>query len=278
LLQFAQSDHTAAHQTLEKSLSIWQELDNKWWSAFVLGFLGLTIRAHDQEAAARFFRESLDLAKATNEKWILAFSLWNIGENELYLKNLPEAERLLGECLQLGQALGDQMLQNEALRALGEIFEAKQEYGRAVELYKESLSIVQELQDITNISVLYFNVGRALQLAGDNQSAAGYFREALLQSQKLGKKSGVLRALAGLGAVAAATEEAERAVYLLTASQSLFTKSGSSFPATRSVSLWLTRHLDAARTRLGEERFNRVSAQAETMTFNQVVKYALDGS
>ncbi len=273
LLQFAQSDHPSAHRILAESLSIWQELDNKWWSAFVLGFMGLTIRAHDREAAARFFKESLKLAKETNEKWILAFSLWNIGENELYLKNLSEAQRLLDQCLELSQALGDRMLQNEALRALGEISEAGQEYTHAVDLYKESLSIVQELHDITNISVLYFNVGRALQLAGDNENAANYFREALVQSQRLGKKSGVLRALAGLGVVAAANGEAERAVYLLTTSQLLLAKLGLSLPANQSA--WLARHLEVARAQLGEEQFEKVAAQAQTMTLDQAVKYAL---
>ncbi len=275
LLQFAQSNHSSAHRILAESLSIWQELDNKWWSAFVLGFMGLTIRAHDREAAARFFKESLKLAKETNEKWILAFSLWNIGENELYLKNLLEAQRLLDQCLELSQDLGDRMLQNEALRALGEIAEAKQEYTRAVELYKESLAIVQELHDITNISVLYFNVGRALQLAGETEMAANYFRDALLQSQQLGKKSGVLRALAGLGVVAAARGEPERAVYLLTASQSFSTKSGSNFPPNQSASLWLTRHLESARAQLGEQQFTRVVAEAQTMTLNQAMNYAL---
>jgi tetratricopeptide (TPR) repeat protein len=169
------------------------------------------------------------------------------------------------------------MLQNEALRALGEISEAKQEYRRAVELYKESLSIVQELHDITNISVLYFNVGRALQLAGDNEKAANFFRDALLQSQQLGKKSGVLRALAGLGVVAAANGEAERAVHLLTASQSRFTQSGSSFPLNQFASLWLTRHLESAQAQLGEEQFANVALHAQAMTLNEVVKYALDG-
>ena len=39
--------------------SICQELENKWWSAFVLEFMGLTIRAQDRDAAARCFKEIL---------------------------------------------------------------------------------------------------------------------------------------------------------------------------------------------------------------------------
>ena len=276
LLQFAQSNYSAARTNLESSLSIWQELGDKWWSAFVLGFLGLVQRPRDPQAASHSLEKSLKLATETGEDWILAFALWNSGENALYLKNTSDAEAMLNQSLELGQALGDRMLQNEALRALGEIYEAKQEYGQAVNLYKESLAIVQELRDITNVSHLYFNVGRALQLAGDNQEAKRYFLDALHQSRQLGKKVGEVRALAGLGVIAAAEGQAERAISLITASQSLIAKLGLSFPSTHSA--WLDRHLEAARAQLGEEKFAAAAAQAQAMSLDQAVKYALDGA
>jgi predicted ATPase/class 3 adenylate cyclase/DNA-binding XRE family transcriptional regulator len=275
LLHFAQSNHSAAGTSLAKSLSIWQELGEKWWSAFVLGFLGLSQRPHDQEAASHSFDESLRLASETGEDWLLGFALWNSGENALYLKNLPQAESKLHQSLEVGQTLGDRMLQNEALRALGELYETKQEYGKAVNLYRESLGIVQELHDITNVSLLYFNVGRALQLAGDNQQAKEYFLEALHQSRQLGKKAGEVRALAGLGVIAAAEGEAERAVTLLIASRSLFTKLGLSFPSTQSG--WLDHYLEAARAQVGEEKFAALSAQAQMMILEQIAIYALGG-
>jgi predicted ATPase/class 3 adenylate cyclase/DNA-binding XRE family transcriptional regulator len=274
LLQFAQSNYSAARTNLENSLSIWQELGDKWWSAFVLGFLGLVQRPRDQQAASHSLEESLRLATDTGEDWILAFALWNSGENALHLKNLSRAESMLNQSLGLGQALGDRMLQNEALRALGEVHEAKQEYGQAVDLYRESLAIVQELRDITNVSHLYFNVGRALQLAGDNQQAKEYFLDALNQSRRLGKKAGEVRALAGLGVVAAAEGKAERAVTLLTASQSLFAKLGSSFPSTQSA--WLDRHLEAARTELDEKQLVGLSSRAQAMPLSEVVQYVLE--
>jgi tetratricopeptide (TPR) repeat protein len=274
LLQFAQSNYSAARTNLENSLSIWQELGDKWWSAFVLGFVGLTQRPRDQKSASHSFEESLRLAKETGEDWILAFALWNSGENALYLKNLSDAEAMLNQSLEFGQALGDRMLQNEALRALGEVYEAKQEYGHAVNLYRESLAIVQELRDITNVSHLYFNVGRALQLAGDSENAKHYFLEALRQSRQLGKKVGEVRALAGLGVVASVEREAEQAVTLLTASRSLLAKLGLNFPSTQSA--WLDRHLEAARAQLGEEKFAAMSRQAQMMSLDQAVKYALE--
>ena len=275
LLHFAQSNYSAARTNLENSLSIWQELGDKWWSAFVLGFLGLTQRPRDQKTASDSFEASLRLATETGEEWILAFALWNSGENALYLKNLSDAEAMLNHSLEIGQTLGDRMLQNEALRALGEIYEARQEYEKAVDLYRESLAIVQELRDITNVSHLYFNVGRALQLAGDNVEARRYFLDALDQSRQLGKKTGEVRALAGLGVVAYAQGQAERAAILLMASRSLLAKLGLNFPSTQSA--WLDRHWEAACATLGEEKFAVAVAQAEKMSLDQTVNYALEG-
>jgi tetratricopeptide (TPR) repeat protein len=274
LLHFAQSNHSAAATSLAKSLSIWQELGEKWWSAFVLGFLGLSQRPHDQQSATHSFGESLRLASEIGEDWLLAFALWNSGENALYIQNLARAESMLNQSLELGQALGDRMLQNEALRALGELYETKQEYEKAVDLYRESLGIVQELRDITNVSHLYFNVGRALQLAGENQEAKRYLLDALRQSRQLGKKAGEVRALAGLGVIASAEGEAERAVTLLTASRSLFTKLGLSFPSNQSA--WLDRHVGQARAQLGEGRYAVVAAQAGKMSLEQAVSYVLE--
>jgi predicted ATPase/class 3 adenylate cyclase/DNA-binding XRE family transcriptional regulator len=273
LLHFAQSDYSAATASLKKSLAIWQELGDPWWSAFVLGFLGLAQRPQDLQTASHSFEESLRLATETGEDWILAFALWNSGENALYKHSLADAESMLDQSLALGQALGDRMLQNEALRALGEVHEAKQEYGKAVHLYSESLAIVQELRDITNVSHLYFNVGRALQLAGDNAGAKRYFLDALRQSRQLGKKAGEVRALAGLGVVAAADGDAERAVTLLMASRVLFAKLGLNFPSTQSA--WLERHLESARVQLGEEKFAAIAKQAQPISLDQAVQFAL---
>ena len=271
LLQFSQSDHPAAQAALEKSLAIWQELDATWWSAFVLDFLGLTMRRQNREAG-HLFQESLRLAQATNDEWLLAFSLWHLGENELHLKKLFEAKRLLDESLTISRTLGDKMLQNEALRALGEISEAEQDYRRAIDLYKESLAIIQELHDVTNISVLYFNVGRASQLAGENKKAEGYFMDALLWSRRLGKKEGVLRALAGLGVVAEARGEAERALRLLIASQALYANLGFNFPPNQSA--WLQRHLESARAQLNAEQFAAAWAEGKKMTLDLALKMA----
>jgi tetratricopeptide (TPR) repeat protein len=277
LLNFEQSDYAAAKGALEKSLVVWRQLEDKWWSAFVLDFLGLIVRARDEAAASAMFRESVELATATDEKWILAFSLWNMGENELHQKNLPEARRLLEKCLKQIEALGDRLLQNEVLRALGEIAEAEQDYAQAVSLYEQSLVIIREFRDTTNISVLHYDLGRASQLKGDNDRAASHFKEAMQWSQRVGKRAGTLRAIAGLGVVSAALGDAHKAVCLLVQviSKNATLGISSSFNPPPHQSGWLERHLAMARQKLGEEGFASAKAEGQTMTLDRAVKYAL---
>ena len=218
----------------------------------------------------------------SNEKWILAFSLWNAGENELFEKNLTEARQLLEKSLQLLRVHGDQLMQIEVLRALGETAEAEQNYPRAVGLYEESLNIVREFGDTTNTSVLHYDVlhydlGRATQLTGDNDSAIYHFTEAIEWSLQLGKRPGVFRAMAGLGVVAAANGQPRRAVCLLAASESQLARLGTNslFNPQYHQSVWLDGCLRSARAQLGEESFALASAEGQTVTLEQAVSYAL---
>jgi tetratricopeptide (TPR) repeat protein len=180
---------------------------------------------------------------------------------------------LLAESLEISRKIDNKMLQNEVLRALGEISEAKQDYGRAVDLCKESLAIIQELHDVTNISVLYFNIGRASQLAGENRKAKDYFMDALQWSRRLGKQEGILRALGGLGVVAAVHDDAQCAVRLLIASQALYTNLGFKFPPNQFA--WFAHHLKAARAQLDEEQFAAALAEGKKMTLEQALDLAL---
>jgi predicted ATPase/class 3 adenylate cyclase/DNA-binding XRE family transcriptional regulator len=277
LFKFLQSDYPAAKALLNQSLGLWKEIGNPWWCAFILAFLGQSLRVSDRQTANELFTESLNFAKETHDSWILAFSLWINGENELYRKNLPEASRLLEESLQLSRSLEDRMLQNEVLRALGGIAESKQEYGSAVDLYEQSLAINRELGDTTTISLLHYDLGRAYQLTGKNEEAARHFMEAVKWSHRLGKKAGTLRALAGLGVVAAARGQARRAICLLVASNLLIAnlELSYSFTPNNYQSAWVERSLAAARHQLGEDQYEAARVKGESMTLDQAIIYSL---
>jgi predicted ATPase len=277
LFQFVQSNYSVASAAFDDSIALWREVGDPWWCAFVLAFRGLIMRTKDRQSADALFSESLAFAKQAGEKWIVAFALWNIGENELYAKNLPQARRILQESLELSQAIGDQLLQIEVLRVLGGTAEAEGDYPGAMRLYGESLAIIERFGDTTNISVLHYDLGRAAQLAGDNDTAVHQFTESIHWSVRLGKKPGILRAIAGLGVVAAARGQARRAVALLAASHSRLAELGTNFifNAQNPQSIWLNGYLAAMHSQLDEEAFRAASAEGQAMTLEQLVELAL---
>jgi predicted ATPase/transcriptional regulator with XRE-family HTH domain len=282
LFHFLQSDYSSARMAFDESLSIWRELGETWWCAFILPFLGLIFRTRDPQMAHSLFQESLALSRTNNETWMLAFSLWNFGENELYEKNLPEAQKALEESLQCLRDYGDQLMQIEVLRALGETAEAAQDYPRAVRLYEESLEMVRKTQEPMNATVLHFDVlhydlGRATQLIGDNDSAVYHFTEAIQWSLQIGKKPGILRAVAGLGVVAAARGQTRRAICLLAASESQLGRLGTNslFNPQYHQSVWFDGYIKSAKSELGEQGFASASAEGQGMTLEQTVNYAL---
>lgn len=278
LLNYLQSDYPTARVRLHESLGLWKELGDPWWSAFTLAFIGQSMRGQDQKEASEFFNESLRLAKDTHENWIIAYALWNSGEHELRMKNFTGANQQLEESLQLSRSLEDRMLENEVLRALGGIAESKHEYSSAVSLYQESLRLVRELGDTTTISTLHYDLGRVLQLTGNNEEATRNFIEAAKWSHRLGKKAGMLRAITGLGVVAAARGQAKRAIKLLTASNQLFVKLGINYSSSTDFdqSAWAEGYLAAARKQSGEEQFEASRLEGEAMTLDEAIIYALN--
>jgi len=83
----------------------------------------------------------------------------------------------------------------------------------------------------------------------------------------------VLRAVAGLGVVAAASGDAQRAVYLLMASQTLYANLGFTSPPNQSA--WLQPHLESAHAQLDEEQFAAAWAEGKKITLEQALDLAL---
>lgn len=275
LLRFEQSHHAAAQAPLEQSLAIWRSLGEKWWCALVLAFLGRTVQAEDAKRGIELVQQSLELALETEENWIIALALWNWGETALNQMDLAAARNALEKSLKLSEVLGDKMLRKEVLRSLGDLTMVEEDYARAVVLYEQSLMLVRELGDTISIARLHYNLGRASQLAGDNEQAARHFMDMVFWSRRLGKKASLVAALAGLAVVASARGEARRAVQLFSATQVNYTRLGLSLSTIPDQLAWYERHLESARSALGQAESGAAWAQGQALTLDEAVSYAL---
>jgi hypothetical protein len=131
------------------------------------------------------------------------------------------------------------------------------------------------MDEVTNLE---FNMGRVLQVSGNNDQAAHLFTDTLQESVRSGKKSTLIEALAGLGIVAQARGDPGRAVRLLQASESLFDDLNRRIFIDPMERAWSERHLAAARAQLGDERFLAMRKEGREMTLEQVIQYALEGT
>ena len=146
--------------------------------------------------------------------------------------------------------------------------------GRAT--LRESLSLFQEGKDKQGSAYVLDELARGAYLAGDFQGAAHHYAEALPVLLELGDKATIVVELAGLAGVAAALGRYLRAARLCGAMTNLCAKHGISLPPHHRVPS--EQAADRARAYLGEAAFLSAWASGESLSLEQAVAYALEGS
>src|SRR5690606_27308300 len=88
----------------------------------------------DPAAAEPLFTESLRMATALNDAWLIGGNLWGLGTAALRLGQVERAEGMLAECLTEAQDLGNPLALASTIEILGELEWARGNPGRATEL------------------------------------------------------------------------------------------------------------------------------------------------
>ena len=123
-----------------------------------------------------------------------------------------------GEALRLRRAVGDRRFESASLMNLGSVAEAQGDWSGAETLYRQSLALYRELQDLPGIASTLSNLGRLQSRSGHLTAASENLAEALSVQQELGhreKEAETLEFLADLnriqGEVTAAEDSLSRA-------------------------------------------------------------------
>ncbi|MEO0270781.1 MAG: tetratricopeptide repeat protein [candidate division WOR-3 bacterium] len=96
--------------------------------------------------------------------------------------------------------------------ALGTIFWSKGEYDRAIEFYKKSLRIFEEIGDKLWIGVAYNNLGNIYQNKGEYENAIEFYQRSLKICEEIGNTHGIGAAYNNLGGVYFYKGEYDRAI------------------------------------------------------------------
>jgi predicted ATPase/class 3 adenylate cyclase len=241
----------------------------------LLAFLGwVAWQREEHDKATELFEEGLALSREMNDTWWLANSLSNLATVSHSQGDSERATELYEESMDLFREQGDKQSLTYCLTNLAMVACSQGDLRRAAQLTEESVALQRELGARGDVALGLCNLGWIALLQDDLGRAADLYRESLSLSWEIGLNPLVQSALEGFACLAGAKGEAERAVRLWGAAQTLHEIKGilrdTDFLDEADV------RISAVRSGMGEEVWEEAWRKGRTMTLDEAVSYALE--
>jgi predicted ATPase len=272
-LAWIEGDYQAASPRTEESLSIARELGDKRAIGYAEELLGLVRMGQHNDAAARpLLEESRTLFKELGDVWYEAMVLYYLGMATYFSGDRAGTRAHYEESLRLFQEQGDVFgvtLLVSALEVVG-LPQGDEETARS--LYEQRLPLLRASKDRGRLGMILISVGESwLHQYGDKQQSKMLYKQGLnlwQDMQRVEQGIGIVRGLAGLGEVAAAQGQAERAGRLFGAADRLL-------PVASNYRDDVNRRVAEARAHLDAAAFTTGWTAGQAMTVEQAATSAL---
>ncbi|MCL4860640.1 MAG: tetratricopeptide repeat protein, partial [Caldilineaceae bacterium] len=266
---------TEAIAQFEESLSLFRALGDQAKVATVLVSLVhvMGLQATGQTLVRSYLQESLAIFRRLNRAEDVAFALSRQSEWETLLGDYGAAIDSLTEALALLRGLGAKRGVAWALEALGDVERLNGTWASARTHLSEALSLFQELGDKDGIMITLHHLAQLERVEGNLADAVDGYRQSLALCQTLDNKHMTARCLAGLGGVALARGQNERAAQLLSAAQTLFDALPPFLPPGDQAEY--TQMIQAARSGLSAGDFAHAWNTGAALTTEQAVAFAV---
>lgn len=313
-LAWVQGDGTAAEPLFQESLRLRRLLGDRGAIAGTLNNLGLLAWSRQElDEARRFHVESLAIRREQGIPAGIASSLQNLGVVDWDRGDYASARASFEEALTLCRAGGDRVGEGHALNNLGNIALALSDFVPAEQWYTESLALKRDLGYAPGIAATLSNLGVTALYQGKYREAEEYFEEALALYREIESPDGVATQLCNLGQIATERGEWDRAHSFLSESLTLRLESDTPLEITLSLEGFVQWHMAsgnadraacllgaaaarraesrtplypserasldraaaAARSSLGDERFEKRFLEGQNMPHADIVALAL---
>lgn len=274
-LSTAQGDFPAAEQFLEKSLSWYEGLGDRWGIAASLNALGISRRDRgDYVAAQRYLERSLACWRTLPDHLATARCLHNLANVVRVRGDYARAQRTLREATEIFEEIGDRSGAAWSLNQQGDLAREQGHADVARDLYQRALSSFRQAGDPWGSARSLSDLGYIQCEQGDYESAHAAYREALEMFAHLSSKRGMARALEGFACLAAARGEAKRALTLASAAAHLRRRISAPLPQAEQPKL--DHNVSSAWKVLGEEGGKAAWAKGAAMSIDSAVRYSLE--
>ncbi|HLK58928.1 MAG TPA: tetratricopeptide repeat protein, partial [Chthonomonadaceae bacterium] len=235
--------------------------------------LGWTLRNSDPERASQVLESSYELAKSTQDAWLIGATAIPWGGYLLFQGRFTEAVGVLNAGMDYARRAGDRWLIGNTLFYLGIARAQTQDTEGMKETLRESLLIHRELGDRNSIAVVLNSLGMMAIRQGDFAAARTYLRECLILHQALSNRA-CIGTLSRWGVLAAASGQPTRAATLFGAFEALSRAESVEMPPPALAMIADT--LAQTRSALESSAFEAAYQAGSHLLLSDAVSYALE--
>lgn len=274
-LTTAQGDYPAAQHFLEHSLSLYEELGDRWGRGASLNALAVSARDRgDYPSAQMNFERSLECWRALSDRLATARCLHNLANVVQVRGDYSAAQSALREATSLFEELGDRSGAAWSINQQGDIAREQGDMAVAREFYQQALLAFREAGDRWGSARSLADLGHVCREQGDYEAARAAYSEALKIFAELEHRRGMARTLEGCACLALSRGDAARALTLAAAAAHL--RRVISAPLPQAEQTKLDQALLPAWESLGAPEARDAWAAGSGMSVGKAIEYSLD--
>lgn len=274
LTRWGDSDLNISESYFNQSLMIYQRQEDTWgsaWNLFLLG--GVAIGRAQNETALSLLQQSLELFQELGDPWGIGRVSQFLGELYIKQENYKKALFYFNQHLLNDEKLHFMDGVSIASANLGDLYRFQGEYTQAEQYYNKSLTINRDYGMKADLAGNLYNLGLLALQQDDYPEALHYFNEFFETARTINGQKNAPELFIGLAAVAAGTNQPERAAKLFGAAQEMLDAGNRILPFDRAG---FDRHIQISQNYLGKDAFDALVMAGRSMDVGHAISYALD--
>jgi len=267
-------DYAAAQRFLQQSLTLYEELQDRWGIAASLNALGVS--AYDSvqyDAAQSNLERSLEYWRELGNRLEIARCLHNLASLAKVQGDYARAQEALQEATEIFEEVRDRTGAAWSINQQGDIAREQGDLDRATAFYYRALMAFRESGDRWGYARSLTDLGQVYCEQSQHETAREAYREALEIFAELGHKRGVARALDGVACLSAQRGNPARALKLAAAAQHLRDILGARPHPTEQSKL--DQHLALAWKSLNDAEGKTAWNEGLAMSMEKAIQYSL---
>ena len=182
-LSCVEGQYETAINQFSECLEISRKLNDRYYQAILLNNLGTIYHIwQNYPQAETHYQKSLEICKEIGDQDGIALALNNLGELATMAGDYAAAIRYSESALQIAEELHENWTIVVCLNSLGEIYCAMRDLQKSKDYLWQAIHLALEIQGMNLVARVSVNVGRVLQLQGNQTAAISILQAALAHS------------------------------------------------------------------------------------------------